>query len=168
MQGTDSDSSEDPTRKYCRGKLEDLFRDIFLRYPYVRSTDGETGGGDNGSKELSEDEKNMVLAQARQFAGDLEACVYELYAESDKSGHSSAGPKYKDRFRTLQFNLSKPDRVMIHKRIASAQITPKELSGMSSTDLANEELKQSIKIAEQEALEHSILQKITAPRAGIT
>ena len=39
---------------------------------------------------------------------------------------------------------------------------------MSSTDLADEETKQSIKIAEKEALEHSILQKSTAPRAKIT
>ncbi|KAK7061017.1 Transcription factor bye1 [Paramarasmius palmivorus] len=167
---TNSDSSEDPTRKYCRGKLEDLFRDIFLRYPNVRRTEGDDGGGAGGGEtgELTEDEKNLVIAQAKQFADDLETCVYELYAEPDKSGSPSAGPKYKDRFRTLQFNLSKPDRVVIHKRIASTQITPKELSVMSSTDLANEELRQSIKIAEQEALEHSILQKVTAPRAKIT
>jgi hypothetical protein len=68
----------------------------------------------------------------------------------------------------LQFNLSKPDRVVLHKRIASLHITPKEISLMSSTDLANEETKQSIKIAEKEALEHSILQKTKVPRAKIT
>jgi hypothetical protein len=39
---------------------------------------------------------------------------------------------------------------------------------MSSTDLANEETKQSIKIAEKEALEHSILTPTTVPRAKIT
>lgn len=68
----------------------------------------------------------------------------------------------------LQFNLSKVDRVVLHKRIVSGQLSPKEISSMSSTDLANEETKQHIKIAEQEALEHSILQKTIAPRAKIT
>lgn len=68
----------------------------------------------------------------------------------------------------LTFNLGKPDRVMIHKRIASSNIMPKELSLMSSTDLADEETKQSIKTAEKEALAHSILQKTVAPRAKIT
>ena len=68
----------------------------------------------------------------------------------------------------LQFNLSKVDRVAIHGRMASGNITPKEISLMSSTDLANDETKQNIKIAEQEALEHSILQKTTVPRAKIT
>jgi len=68
----------------------------------------------------------------------------------------------------LTFNLGKSDRVVLHKRIASSRISPKELSLMSSTDLADEETKQSIKIAEKEALEHSILQKTMAPRAKIT
>jgi hypothetical protein len=68
----------------------------------------------------------------------------------------------------LSFNLSQSDRVSIHTRICFSTITAKELAQMSSTDLANEETKQSIKLAEKEALEHSILQKATAPRAKIT
>jgi hypothetical protein len=74
----------------------------------------------------------------------------------------------RERFRMLQFNLSKVDRVIIHQRITSGTISPKEISLMSSTDLADEETKQSIKLAEQEALEHSILLKSTVPRAKIT
>lgn len=68
----------------------------------------------------------------------------------------------------LTFNLSKPDRVVLHKRIASTHLTPKELSTMSSTDLADEETKLSIRQAEQEALAHSILKKTTLPTAKIT
>lgn len=68
----------------------------------------------------------------------------------------------------VTFNLSQEDRVAIHKRICYATISAKELSQMSSTDLANEETKQSIKLAEKEALEHSILQKTLIPRAKIT
>lgn len=47
-------------------------------------------------------------------------------------------------------------------------ITPQEISRMSSTDLADEETKQNIKIAEKESLEQTILQKPTVPRAKIT
>jgi hypothetical protein len=68
----------------------------------------------------------------------------------------------------LDFNLSKDDRVILHKRIVSSAISPDVLSLMSSTDLASEEEKQSIKLAEQESLAHSILNKQTAPRAKIT
>ena len=68
----------------------------------------------------------------------------------------------------LTFNLSKADRVVLHMRIASSHISPKELSTMSSTDLASEEEKQSIKKLEEEALAHSILKKSVVPRAKIT
>ncbi|SJL03788.1 uncharacterized protein ARMOST_07145 [Armillaria ostoyae] len=163
---TSPESTEDPTRKYCLGKLEDLFRGIFLKYPLVRTKDDGEGsdGAEKKAEELTEEEKEAVLSAARQFANDLEHCVYEIYCDPDKH----AGDGYKDRFRTLQFNLSKVDRVVLHKRIVSGKISAKEISTMSSTDLADEETKQSIKIAEQESLEHSILQKTTAPRAKIT
>lgn len=68
----------------------------------------------------------------------------------------------------LSFNLSKPDRVALHKGIVTSHITSRELATMSSTDLANEETKQSILQAEQEALAHSILKKTLMPRAKIT
>lgn len=193
-----SDVLNDPARKYCLGKLEELFRDVFLRYSHVRvtTTDEDMDVNDSKTKiilkkaeELSEEEMEALMNEAKQFARDLENCVFEIYSEPDKQGDIHAGGKYKyvaplssktpsvqltfrstcrDRFRMLQFNLSKVDRVIIHQRITSGNISPKEISLMSSTDLADEETKQSIKIAEKEALEHSILKKTTAPRAKIT
>jgi len=68
----------------------------------------------------------------------------------------------------LDFNLKRPDRAALHKRIVSFIIPPTALAHMSSTDLASEAEKESIKQAEQEALEHSILQKVVAPRAKVT
>ncbi|KIK61776.1 hypothetical protein GYMLUDRAFT_42820 [Collybiopsis luxurians FD-317 M1] len=170
-----SDPLDDPTRKYCLGKLEDVFRDIFLRYPHVRSKSEDDDDDavlpqveEKQAEDLTEEEKKAVLEDSKQFADDLEKCVFEIYSEPDKHGKPAAAAKYKDRFRMLQFNLSKIDRVVLHKRIVTGHITPKEISVMSSTDLANEELKQSIKSAEQESLEQSILTKTAAPRAKIT
>ena len=74
----------------------------------------------------------------------------------------------RERFRTLTFNLQQSDRVALHKRISSGQLVPATLSTMSSTELASQEQQESIKQAEQEALEHSILIKTTVPRAKIT
>ncbi|TFK39798.1 hypothetical protein BDQ12DRAFT_511721 [Crucibulum laeve] len=172
-------AADDPVRKYCLGKLEELFRDIFLRYPHVRDDHQKEGedmqDGENKStfisrtlEELTELEKEALISESKQFADELERCLYDTYSEPDKQGDPHAGGKYKDRFRMIQFNLSKVDRVVIHQRITTANISPKEISMMSSTDLADEETKQSIMIAEKEALEHSILQRSTAPRAKIT
>lgn len=74
----------------------------------------------------------------------------------------------RERFRTLTFNLQQSDRVLLHQRIASAQVMPRTLATMSSTELASQEQQLSIKQAEQEALVHSILIKSTVPRAKIT
>ncbi|KAG5654372.1 hypothetical protein H0H81_003830 [Sphagnurus paluster] len=161
--------ADDPTRKYCLGKLEELFRDIFLRNAHVRVPTNEgVSVVQKPPEDLTEEEKATLIEDSKRFADDLEKCVFEIYSEPDKLGEPSAGSKYKDRFRMLQFNLSKVDRVVIHQKISSAQITPKEISLMSSTDLANEETKQSIKIAEKEALEYSILTPTVVPRAKIT
>ncbi|KAF7308779.1 Transcription elongation regulator [Mycena kentingensis (nom. inval.)] len=158
----DSGARDDPARSFCLGKLETVFRDIFVRYPHVNSEEKKPG-------ELSAAENAQLEEDAKQFAADLEQCVYDEYSEPDKAGRLSAAAKYKDRYRMLQFNLSKVDRTVLHRRIASGGITPREISLMSSTDLANEQMQQSMKLAEQEAFEHSILEKTTAiPRAKLT
>lgn len=74
----------------------------------------------------------------------------------------------RERFRMLTFNLGKPDRTALRRGIASQSISSHDLSVMSSTDLANEQTQHEIQVAEKESLEHSILKKMTAPRAKIT
>jgi hypothetical protein len=64
--------------------------------------------------------------------------------------------------------LQQSDRVALHKRISTGKVAPATLSIMSSTELASQEQQESIKQAEQEALEHSILVKMTVPRSKIT
>ncbi|KAH9056266.1 hypothetical protein EDB87DRAFT_1638219 [Lactarius vividus] len=173
---------EDAARKYCLGKLSEMFAGIFLRYPYVRqkseAREGEGEGEEEAPKEvelierktgeLSDEEKTQAKERAAAYAAEVEHAVFETYAEPDKYGKLGAGTKYKERFRTLTFNLQQSDRVLLHQRIASAQVAPATLATMSSTELASQEQQQSIKQAEQEALAHSILIKSTVPRAKIT
>ncbi|KAI0334554.1 hypothetical protein GY45DRAFT_1269691 [Cubamyces sp. BRFM 1775] len=169
---SESTAGEDAVRKYCLGKLQELFCQIFTRYPFLQSqSNGESGGvlqPDKKTEDLTVEEKESLESRAKQFGTDLEQCMFELYSEPDKQGKHVAVGKYKERFRMLTFNLSKADRVVLHMRIASSRISPKELSTMSSTDLASEEEKQSIKKLEEEALAHSILKKSTVPRAKLT
>lgn len=196
---SESTAGEDAARKYCLTKLQELFRQIFVRYPFLNQpSEGDSDAApesslqpDKKSEELSPEEKEQLESKANLFGVDLENCMYELYSESDKAGKQIVGGKYKyvyfhehlsahehptdhspcdrrERFRMLTFNLSKADRVVLHMRIASSHITPKELSTMSSTDLASESEKQSIKKLEEEALAHSILKKSIVPRAKIT
>ncbi|KAI6041284.1 hypothetical protein EDC04DRAFT_1305898 [Pisolithus marmoratus] len=159
---------EDAARKYCLGKLQEMFLPVFLRYPSADAPDGSGNKIELKPEDLDDAGKERLENEAKIFASELEQSIFDIYAEPDKHGKLGVGPKYKERFRMLTFNLSQVDRVAIHKRICFSSISAKEIALMSSTDLANEETKQSIKMAEQEALEHSILQKTTVPRAKIT
>ncbi|KAA1469150.1 hypothetical protein DENSPDRAFT_834719 [Dentipellis sp. KUC8613] len=151
-----STAADDPTRKYCLSKLREMLLKIFMTY-----------GSEKKPEELSEEEKAALEARANTYADTLEQCMYDSHAEADK-GKQSAGAKYKERFRMISFNLPQADRVQLHQRIVSGDLAPVTLAGMSSTDLASEETRASIKHAEEEALAHSILQKATVPRAKIT
>ncbi|KAG9313051.1 hypothetical protein JVU11DRAFT_6491 [Chiua virens] len=159
-------AEDDPARKYCLGKLREMLHPVFLRYPHKGDEFGDKI--ELKAEDLTDEDKQRLQNAADAFALELEQCLFELYSEPDKHGKQGVGAKYKERFRMLTFNLTQEDRVAIHKRICYATISAKELSQMSSTDLANEETKQSIKLAEKEALEHSILQKTLVPRAKIT
>ena len=91
------EANDDPARAFCLGKLEIVFRDIFLRYPNVlrtESVDGEPSAVEK-TEELTEAEKAKVEEEAKQFATELEQCVYDIYSEPDKQGKPSAGGKYK-------------------------------------------------------------------------
>jgi hypothetical protein len=69
----------------------------------------------------------------------------------------------------LTFNVGQSDRVSLRKGIGTGIISAADLSEMSSADLANEQAKQEMEKAAQEALHQSILKVQTAlPRAKIT
>ncbi|KAI5118689.1 hypothetical protein M0805_003625 [Coniferiporia weirii] len=168
-------AQDDALRRYCLSKLEEIIRPMFEEYPAEQEeTKGKEKGEataetkDSSTTELDDEEKNVVDQKIKSFAAELEQCMMETYAEPDKSGKLSAAGKYKERFRMLQFNLPKPDRVVLRKGIATGRISPAQLNVMSSTDLADEQTKHDIEVAEKESLKHSILQRVTAPRAKIT
>jgi hypothetical protein len=64
----------------------------------------------------------------------------------------------------LTFNLEKPDRQSLRRRIGQGELPASELSGMSNVDLASEQQKKEMENAHQESLQHSILDAYTVDR----
>jgi hypothetical protein len=106
--------SDDPTRKYCLGKLHEMFSNIFLAFPYfspedsVKIEDRDANGSDSNATrrafdtgftkttaELTEEEKARLEEKAGAYATQVEAAVFEAHAEFDKAGSPSASGKYK-------------------------------------------------------------------------
>ncbi|QRW02810.1 transcription elongation factor S-II [Ceratobasidium sp. AG-Ba] len=159
-------SPEDPIRKSCLKILINLLTPIF-------------------SERLPEDPSLLPEnGDAESFATSLESSLFEIYAEQDDFGDKTPGNKYKsvvvyrhvancsptsrDRIRMLNFNLGKKDRQELRKSIRVGQITPEQLSRMSSIDLANTLAQQEAQKLAEEAMNHSILQARTAPLRKIT
>ena len=96
-------ATDDPTRRYCLGKLGEILNDVFLRYPHVLAPKEEeieeerqvVKRVEKKPEELSDEEKAHILEQANGFATGLEQCIYDIYCEPDKQGESHAGGKYK-------------------------------------------------------------------------
>ena len=108
--------NDDPTRKYCLGKLQEIFSKIFLTFPYFPPEDsvkieGE-GEGDNGPEpnaprlvsdkgfakttaQLTEEDKARLEEKASVYATQVEVAVFDAHAEPDKAGILSASGKYK-------------------------------------------------------------------------
>ena len=104
---------DDPTRKYCLGKLQEIFSHIFLTFPYfppegsIKIEDGDHGSESNAPRlvtskgfakitaELTEEEKAQLEEKANIYATEVEAAVFEAHSEPDKAGSLSASGKYK-------------------------------------------------------------------------
>ena len=111
---TSGGPDDDPTRTYCLGKLQEIFSNIFLTFPYFPpedpvkieddGADGSVpnvarsvsdGGFTKTTAELTDEEKAQLEEKAKAYAAQVEAAVFEAHAEPDRAGIPSAAGKYK-------------------------------------------------------------------------
>ena len=83
------------------GKLQEIFCQIFLKYPYFRD---ESEGRQEldlqahftkNSEDLTDEEKSQLEEKAKEYAAQVEQSVFEVYSEPDKHGQPAAASKYK-------------------------------------------------------------------------
>lgn len=109
-----SGPDDDPTRKYCLGKLREIFSNIFLTFPYFPPQDPlevededvdssepnamrsvPTEGFAKTTAELTDEEKVQLEERAGAYATRVEAAVFEAHAEFDRAGNPTASGKYR-------------------------------------------------------------------------
>lgn len=94
-------ANDDPVRKYCISKLEEIIKPMFIEYPGVPEESAEEKKEDGEEKspkkseDLTDEEKERIDQNVSHFVAELERCMMETYAEPDKTGKPSAGGKYK-------------------------------------------------------------------------
>ncbi|KDN44957.1 hypothetical protein K437DRAFT_256823 [Tilletiaria anomala UBC 951] len=110
-----------------------------------------------------------VEQRASEYSAGLEAAMWAAYAEPHpKTKAPSAGKAYRDRLRTVLFNLKDKNNHSLHVRIASNQLPSEKLATLPSDELANDTIRLAVEKAKREALEQSILKKETGPMRKIT
>lgn len=95
--------------------------------------------------------KKLEVEAAHTYAFDLEAELFHAY------GQDMALRAYKERFRSLAFNLKDQRNLSLHERITSGQLRAQDIVHMSNEALANDSIRQATEKAKRQALEQAIL-----------
>lgn len=108
--------------------------------------------------------KDLATEEAASYAAELEG---ELFHALGTDPHLRA---YKERFRTLHFNLKDPRNVTLHERVTSGQLPAKDVVHMTNEALANDAIREVTEKAKRDALQQAVLlrEKEEGPARKIT
>ncbi|CAN6659508.1 hypothetical protein TRVA0_031S01398 [Trichomonascus vanleenenianus] len=108
---------------------------------------------------------------AEALAMEIEGALYEHMATRDpapkkkkaKTG-SDVGQKYRDKFRSLSFNLKDEKNPDLRLRIVTGQLTPEKIVTLSSEEMLNPELQKYACEVRKESIRDSVLKAEDMPR----
>src|SRR5277367_4504089 len=90
----------------------------------------------------------------------IEHALYSAFATSEHG----YGETYKNKFRSISFNLKDPKNSALRERVLTGQLPPQDLVKMSSEEMANQELREQAEKIREEGVAQSVLKVQTGPR----
>lgn len=90
----------------------------------------------------------------------IEHALYSTYATSEPG----YGSEYKNKFRSISFNLKDAKNTSLRERVLSGNLVPEELVKMSSEEMANQELREQAERIREEGVAQSVLKIQEGPR----
>ncbi|KAG1456129.1 hypothetical protein G6F56_006904 [Rhizopus delemar] len=103
-------------------------------------------------------DKTPIEEKSKELARSIEATLFERLGENNQPGEP-----YKIKFRSLYHNLRDKANHNFQWRVVTGDLSPLELIGMSSEDMANPELKSKSEVLRQKSLKNSILKMENMP-----
>jgi Transcription factor S-II (TFIIS), central domain/SPOC domain/PhD finger domain len=104
--------------------------------------------------------RSMDPERAESLGLEIEHALYTAYATSEPS----FGAEYKNRFRSISFNLKDSKNSSLRERVLSGTLTPDQLVRLSNEDLANQELKAQAEKIRVEGVAQAVLKVQSGPR----
>jgi hypothetical protein len=102
--------------------------------------------------------QEQEISFLKKIATQIESSIWVANKESLSHG-------YRDKFRTLHYNLKNPDNQELRLAIINGSITPENLATMSSKDLVSHELKRKRLERENQYLKENVM--LEAPTGRI-
>jgi Transcription factor S-II (TFIIS), central domain/SPOC domain/PHD-finger len=90
----------------------------------------------------------------------IEHALYTTYATSEHG----YGSEYKNKFRSIAFNLKDPKNSALRERVLSGNLAPEVLVKLTSEEMANQELRAQAEKIREEGVAQSVLKVQTGPR----
>lgn len=115
----------------------------------------------DGSYTLDPDETPEKAGE--RLALSIEYSMFKDFSIEEK-GKYVLTSKYKERFRTLHFNLKDDKNPQLRARVVLGQIIPKDLIHMTSEEMANSEIQLLAESVRAQSTKNSVLKQTEAPR----
>jgi hypothetical protein len=90
----------------------------------------------------------------------IEHALYTAFATSEPG----YGAEYKNKFRSISFNLKDPKNSNLRNRVLTGALPPEDLVKMTSEEMANQELRAQAERIREEGVAQSVLKVQTGPR----
>ncbi|WFD04400.1 Transcription factor bye1 [Malassezia obtusa] len=159
-----SESDSEPARKRARASTRSARPAARPSRPAARASGGAVVKDPVRAHVL----KTFTEILAGLFAADGGADAEERatsYSEKlEQELHAALGQRekgrlYKERFRTLAFNLKDTHNTSLHMRITSGALTPAALAHLPNEELANDAIREATEKAKRDALQQSVLRE---------
>lgn len=138
----------DKTRKSVVQTLEQIFHKLVSK------------AAENGALPSDVD----VAKYSRSLACEIEEAFYDVHA----SKRGDVGQRYRDRFRSLNFNLRNDKNESLQRQILTRELSPEECANLTSEQMLNPELRKLADEVRKESIRESVLKQETAPRVRRT
>lgn len=103
--------------------------------------------------------RDNVEGYSEKLALDIEQALYDELAVKGGTVKKpkDVGPKYRDKFRSISFNLRDAKNANLRNRVATGELSGEELVKMSNEDMSNPELQKLAQSVRQESIRESVL-----------
>ncbi|KAJ3221238.1 hypothetical protein HK099_003669 [Clydaea vesicula] len=89
---------------------------------------------------LDFNEIKVNLHDAEGYSSRMEDSLFKEFSEKNQLGNFECGPKYKSKFRSIQFNLKDKNNAKLRRRILYKDFEPEVLVTLTADQLANENI----------------------------